>query len=223
VSDLYRVPAHCEALLESEHVQLTGARVAPLARPANRVLKRAIDVLGALTGLLLAAPLIAMLALLVRCSSQGPAFYQQTRCGERGRPFLMWKLRSMRADAEAGSGPVWPTAGDPRVTRLGAFMRRHHLDELPQLWNVLKGDMSLVGPRPERPFFVARFHREIDGYLLRHAVRPGITGWAQVHGLSGDTCIRERLRHDLAYIDRWSLAFDLRILASTLRRRGRVG
>jgi exopolysaccharide biosynthesis polyprenyl glycosylphosphotransferase len=223
VSDLYPVPTRCAVLLDEPAGEpAREARAAPLGRNGNRLLKRAMDIVGALAGLLLSAPLIAVFALLVRVTSPGPALYRQERCGEGGRSFVMYKLRSMRSDAEAESGPVWATHDDPRVTPLGAFMRRHHIDELPQFWNVLKGDMSLVGPRPERPFFVARFRREMHGYAARHAVRPGISGWAQINGLSGDTCVRERLRHDLHYIERWSPAFDLYILAKTLWRRGQV-
>lgn len=190
--------------------------------------KRALDILFALPGLLVAAPAIAVLAALVKLTSRGPAFYKQDRVGKDGRVFRMLKLRTMRADAEAQSGPVWSLKNDPRETRLGRFLRRTHLDELPQLWNVLKGDMGLIGPRPERGFFVRRFVDEIPLYGKRLLVRPGITGWAQVHHRY-DQCqedVIEKLRYDLFYIGHVSFKLDLLILLKTigvvLSRRGAV-
>ena len=132
--------------------------------------------------------------------------------GLDGRPFMIWKLRSMRMNAEASTGPVWAVEDDPRRTRLGSFIRRWSIDELPQLWNVLRGDMSLVGPRPERPTFVAEFRKHLPQYMVRHRVKSGITGWAQVHGWRGNTSIRKRLEFDLYYIENWSLGLDFKIL-----------
>jgi exopolysaccharide biosynthesis polyprenyl glycosylphosphotransferase len=183
-------------------------------RRLQRFLKRGLDILVSAPLLLLTLPLLPLLALLIRLDSRGPVFYRQTRVGRGGRPFHLVKLRTMTRDAEA-SGPVWSRRGDPRATRLGGWLRRTGLDEFPQLWNVVKGDMSLVGPRPERPEFVAQFEREIPGYAGRHALRPGITGWAQVHGLRGDTSIPERTRYDLEYIQQGSLWLDLKILLRT--------
>ena len=171
--------------------------------------------------LVAASPLFAALAAGVLISSGRPIFFSQERVGHDGRVFSMWKFRSMRRDADA-LGPGWTTRNDPRRTRFGRWLRRHSLDELPQLWNVLRGDMSLVGPRPEQPAYIEAFRREVPGYMLRHKVRAGMTGWAQVHGWRGDTSIHERVEHDLYYVQKWSFWLDLRILLMTLvqRRRG---
>jgi lipopolysaccharide/colanic/teichoic acid biosynthesis glycosyltransferase len=152
---------------------------------------------------------------LIRRESPGPVFFRQIRCGESGRRFTIYKLRTMRVDAEEETGPVWTSENDPRRTRIGAFLRRHNLDELPQFWNVLKGEMSLVGPRPERPHFVEQFKEDISRYMWRHVSKPGMTGWAQVNGLRGNTSIRERIKYDLYYLENWSLAFDFKILLRT--------
>jgi lipopolysaccharide/colanic/teichoic acid biosynthesis glycosyltransferase len=161
-----------------------------------------------------------VLAVVVKLTSKGPAFYLQERVGKDGRIFKMAKLRTMIANAEAESGPVWATKNDPRETLVGRVLRRTHLDELPQLWNVLKGDMSVIGPRPERPVFVERFKRDIPNYTDRLAVRPGITGWAQVNHVYDRNVddVREKVRFDCEYIDKMGLAIDLKILVGTLRR-----
>ena len=163
---------------------------------------------------LLAVPMI-VIGLLVKLTSRGPALYKQERTGLRGSPFIMYKFRTMRLDAEAETGPVWAVSGDPRCTRFGSLLRRFSLDELPQLINVVLGDMSLVGPRPERPFFVVRFTKTIPHYNERHAVRPGITGWAQVNGWRGDSSIEHRTEFDLYYVEHWSLLLNLHILLIT--------
>ena len=187
----------------------------PLDRLLNRFLKRTEDILGALFGLLVAAPIILLAAPFIKRSSPGPVFYRQIRLGLEGKPFTMYKLRTMPVDAEARTGPVWASAGDERRTKIGAFLRQWNLDELPQFLNVLKGEMSLVGPRPERPFFVDQFKSDVGHYMARHISRPGITGWAQVNGLRGNTSIRDRLTYDLYYLENWSLSFDLKILLQT--------
>jgi exopolysaccharide biosynthesis polyprenyl glycosylphosphotransferase len=179
-------------------------------------MKRAEDIAGALAGLILTSPVLALAAVLVKRSSPGPVFYRQERCGEEGRTFHIYKLRTMRKDAEAETGPVFTSKDDARRTPVGAFLRRHNLDELPQLWNVLKGDMSLVGPRPERPFFVEKFKGGVARYMWRHVSKPGLTGWAQVNGLRGNSSIEDRVKYDLFYLENWSLAFDFKILAKTL-------
>ena len=181
--------------------------------------KRLSDIALALIGLVLSGPIIAVAAVAVRLSSPGQVFYTQTRVGRNGVHFIIYKLRSMRADAEAGTGAVWSSQNDPRVTRVGRFLRRTRIDELPQLWNVLRGDMSFVGPRPERPEFVADLTREIPFYGQRHVVRPGLTGWAQVrhqYGSSVDDS-QEKLQYDLFYIKHMSLGFDLYILLETVK------
>ena len=181
------------------------------------VVKRTFDLVASGIGLLLISPLLLLLALLVRLDSPGPVLYAQERVGLNGRRFRMLKFRSMRTDAEA-AGPGWTVKDDPRRTPLGTTLRKLSLDELPQLWNVFVGDMSLVGPRPEQPRFVESFRGSIPRYMLRHHVKAGMTGWAQVNGLRGDTPLEERIRYDLYYIQNWSLWFDLRILLLTIAR-----
>jgi lipopolysaccharide/colanic/teichoic acid biosynthesis glycosyltransferase len=183
---------------------------------ARDALKRSVDFVVAAAALIVLSPCLIAIGIWVRFDSPGPALYLQDRVGRGGRLFRMFKFRTMCADAETGA-PVWPVADDPRSTRAGRRLRRHSLDELPQLWNVLVGDMSLVGPRPERPEFAERFRSRYPDYDQRHDVRGGITGWAQVNGLRGDTSIGHRLAHDLHYIRARSLAFDARIILQTFR------
>jgi exopolysaccharide biosynthesis polyprenyl glycosylphosphotransferase len=173
----------------------------------------------ATVGLLLLMPIMLIAAIAVRVNSKGPALYHQKRVGLRGRPFTVHKFRSMRQDAEAASGAVWSQAGDPRVTGVGRFLRRSRIDELPQLWNVLIGEMSFVGPRPERPEFVSKLSEEIPFYGQRHAVRPGLTGWAQVRHAYGSTVddALQKLQYDLYYIKHQSIAFDLFIVLETIK------
>ncbi len=180
-------------------------------------LKRVVDVVAGTTLLIILFPVILVAGLAVLIGSGRPIVYTQERVGRRGRPFVMYKFRSMRPDAERETGPVWAVARDPRRTRIGAFLRKHNLDELPQLVNVIRGDMSLVGPRPERPFFVKEFEARIPDYQRRHEVRPGMTGWAQVNGLRGNTSIGKRTEHDFYYVDHMGLGLDLRILFMTLK------
>ncbi len=180
--------------------------------------KRLMDLLGAAFAVAVFSPVMLVLAALVKWSSRGPVFYRQERMGLDGRTFMMLKFRSMPVDAESRTGAVFATSGDNRATWIGKIMRRTSLDELPQFFNVLSGDMSLVGPRPERPVFVNDFRRKIPGYFLRHKVKAGITGWAQVNGWRGDTSIEKRIECDLYYIQNWSLALDIRILLLTVVR-----
>jgi Undecaprenyl-phosphate glucose phosphotransferase len=182
----------------------------------NVLVKRTIDIVVSLVALIILAPLLGVIALLIKLSSPGPVFYRQERCGLNGQPFQMLKYRSMRINAEEQSGAVWAKRDDPRRTRLGTFLRRTSLDELPQLINVLKGDMSLVGPRPERPVFIQQFQKTIPNYMIRHCVKAGITGWAQVHGWRGNTSLRKRVQYDLYYITHWNPWLDLRIMWMTL-------
>jgi len=179
-------------------------------------LKRLVDIVGSAIGLVFLSPLLLLLAILIKIESPGPAFYAQERMGLDAKPFPCLKFRSMRPDAEAETGPVWATKDDPRRTRVGAFMRRFSLDELPQFINILVGEMSLVGPRPERPVFVEQFRRSIPRYMDRHREKAGLTGWAQVNGLRGDTSIIERTKYDLWYIENWSLWLDFKIILRTL-------
>ncbi|MCS7269665.1 MAG: undecaprenyl-phosphate glucose phosphotransferase [Gemmataceae bacterium] len=183
----------------------------------NVVIKRAMDIILSLVAIILLAPLMAIIALLIKLTSPGPVLYRQERCGLNGRPFQMLKFRTMHVDAEK-DGPQMTRPNDPRRTRLGALLRATNLDELPQLFNVLKGDMSLVGPRPERPVFVQQFQKTIPNYMARHAVKAGMTGWAQVNGWRGNSSLRRRVQFDLYYITHWNPLFDLRILVLTVWR-----
>lgn len=184
----------------------------------SAVVKRLLDVLLSGVALVVLSPLLALIALLIWLEDRGPVFYRQVRMGLDAVPFEILKFRSMRVSAEDQVGAVWAERDDPRRTRVGAFLRAWSLDELPQLWNVLCGDMSLVGPRPERPTFVQQFRQQYPHYMLRHKVRAGMTGWAQVHGWRGNTSIHMRIEHDLYYIENWSLLLDVKILFMTIRR-----
>lgn len=200
-------------------VPILGVEDLPLRSLPNQITKRSMDILGGIVGICLSLPVIAVLAAIIKWQSPGPAIYRQIRTGRNGQPFVILKLRSMRPDAESGTGPQWAVEKDPRRLRIGAFMREWNLDELPQFWNVLIGDMSLVGPRPERPELIAKFEEIVPHYNPRHEVRPGITGWAQVNGLRGNTSLVDRIRYDLYYIENWSFWFDLQIIILTFFRR----
>jgi exopolysaccharide biosynthesis polyprenyl glycosylphosphotransferase len=200
-------------------ISILGIEALPLDSLPNQLIKRSIDFVGGLIGLVGSLPIMAMLAFLVWRESPGPVIYRQVRTGLHGRPFTIYKMRSMRLDAEAQSGARWAVKDDPRRLRIGAFMREWNLDELPQFWNVLRGDMSLVGPRPERPELIAEFEKEIPHYNPRHSVRPGLSGWAQINGLRGDTSLVDRVKYDLYYIENWSIWFDLQIMLLTFFRR----
>jgi len=198
-----------------EGMPIVGLRESP-HYGVNIVVKRLMDIVLSSLALVLLAPALLLIALAVKVTSRGPVFYRQERCGLNGRPFHMLKFRSMPVDAESESGPVWAKKGDNRTTRIGAFLRKTSLDELPQFINVLKGDMSVVGPRPERPVFIDKFRKTIPSYMARHAVKCGITGWAQVNGWRGNTSLRRRIQYDLYYIVHWNPLFDLKIMWMTL-------
>jgi Undecaprenyl-phosphate glucose phosphotransferase len=215
VPDLVQVIALRARLEELDGIPIINIHDVPL-RGFNSVLKRAIDVGLSAAGLLLLSPVLGILAALVRTSSPGPAFFRQERMGLDGRSFWVWKFRSMYDEAERDTGPIWAREDDPRCTPVGRFLRRSNLDEIPQLWNVFCGDMSLVGPRPERPFFVEQFKQRMPQYMLRHKVKAGLTGWAQVNGWRGNTSIEKRIEYDLYYIENWSVMLDLKIMWLTL-------
>ncbi len=217
VPDLLHVMTLRSSVDELDGLPIIHLRESPLVGWAA-VQKRAFDLVVSATALVLLSPLLAAIALAIRLVDGAPVLYGQERMGLDGVVFRCLKFRTMRPDSEAATGPVWSSPDDPRRTRLGAFLRRTNLDELPQLWNVLRGDMSLVGPRPERPVFIEQFRREIPGYMLRHKVKAGLTGWAQVHGWRGDTSVQERVEHDIYYIQNWSLGLDIRILLMTVWR-----
>ena len=188
-----------------------------LGQRLGQLAKRLVDVLGAAIGLLLLTPLFLVVAALILITTGRPIFYTQDRVGQGGRRFRIVKFRSMRLDAETQTGPIWAEDHDRRCTKIGDWLRHTNIDELPQLFNVLTGDMSLVGPRPERPMFVDKFRSEVSDYEFRHAVPVGMTGWAQVHGWRGRTSLRKRVQYDLDYIGRWSFLLDLRILLMTIQ------
>jgi Undecaprenyl-phosphate glucose phosphotransferase len=208
--------------LHTETENFEGMPVVTIVRSPlfgwNRLLKRGLDMVGAAAALLIFGPIMLLIAGLVRLSSAGPIFYRQERMGLDGRTFNALKFRSMRLDAEQRTGAVWASKDDDRCTPIGRFIRKVSLDELPQLFNVLRGEMSLVGPRPERPVFIEQFKKQIPDYMLRHKVKAGITGWAQINGWRGNTSLEKRIEFDLYYIERWSLWFDIKILFLTIFR-----
>ena len=215
------VPSYFSILISGLYLEtsggipILGVSRLPLDRMFNRLIKRLLDIVGGIVGLLLSIPIIATFGALVYLESPGPILYRQRRLGRNGKTFNMVKLRSMRLDAEQNGKIGWSTKNDPRRLRIGAFMRRWNIDEVPQFWNVLKGEMSLVGPRPERPELIRGFKHQIPHYNARHTVKPGITGWAQVNGLRGDTDLTERIIHDLYYVEHWNLIFDLQTIFLT--------
>ena len=195
-------------VIHIRHVPLTGV--------FNATMKRCVDILGALFGLIVFSPVMLVTAVLIKLTSPGPIIFSQERIGLHNRPFKMYKFRSMEVQDPGKEKSQWTTPHDPRVTSVGRFSRKTSIDETPQFFNVLKGDMSLVGPRPERPLFVEKFKEEIPRYMIKHQVRPGLTGWAQVNGYRGDTSITKRIEHDLYYIENWSLGFDFKIMFLTV-------
>ena len=193
-------------------------RNVPLTDSFNAAVKRTIDIIGGTFALVLFSPIMLIVAIAVRASSPGPVIFSQERVGLHNRPFKMYKFRSMEVQKPSEEENAWTTRNDPRVTKVGKFIRKTSIDELPQLWNIVKGDMSLVGPRPERPHFVEKFREEIPRYMVKHQVRPGLTGWAQVNGYRGDTSITKRIEYDLYYIENWSLGLDFKIIFLTFFR-----
>ena len=191
-------------------------RYVPLSNTFNAMIKRIMDICGSIIGIIVASPIMLVLCALIKLTSPGPLIYRQERVGLHNQTFWMYKFRSMEIQPEAEEKKAWTVKNDPRVTAIGRFMRRTSLDELPQLFNIFKGDMSLVGPRPERPFFVEKFREEIPRYMVKHQVRPGLTGWAQVNGYRGDTSIRKRIECDLYYIENWTVGLDIKIMFMTI-------
>ena len=190
-------------------------RYVPLTNTGNMVIKRAMDIVGSIFGIIITSPIMLISAILVKLSSPGPVIFKQERVGLHNKPFYMYKFRSMAMQTAAEEKKGWTVRNDPRVTGIGKILRRTSIDELPQLFNILKGDMSLVGPRPERPQFVEKFKEEIPRYMVKHQVRPGLTGWAQVNGLRGDSSIKKRIEYDIYYIENWTIGFDIKIILMT--------
>jgi Undecaprenyl-phosphate glucose phosphotransferase len=217
VPDLVQFLALRASLEDLDGVPIINIHDVPL-QGVNALIKRSIDIVISTFALIFVSIPSGIIALTVKLTSPGPVFYRQERMGLDGRPFTVYKFRSMLVDAEDRTGPVWSRDDDPRCTPVGRFLRRFDLDELPQLWNVFKGDMSIVGPRPERPFFVDQFKHRFPQYMLRHKVKAGITGWAQVNGWRGNTSLEKRIEFDLYYIENWSVSLDLKIMWLTLFR-----
>jgi exopolysaccharide biosynthesis polyprenyl glycosylphosphotransferase len=219
------IPTRLHSMIAGLHldtisdVPVLGVVDGPLVRPLNQIVKRLVDIIGSLVGLTISVPIIFIFGALVYLESPGPIIYRQTRIGRRGKNFQILKIRSMRIDAEVQGGAQWAKKNDDRRLKIGEIMRATNIDEVPQFWNVLKGDMSLVGPRPERPELISRFQYEIPHYNARHRVKPGMTGWAQVNGLRGDTDLIERIRYDLYYIEKWTFLGDFWIMLKTFNSR----
>lgn len=201
---------------DMDGIPIINIRHVPLTNPLNWFMKRMIDILGSITALILFSPVMLLVAFIIKLTSPGPILYSQIRIGLHNKEFKMYKFRSMEVQSESKEKKAWTTMNDPRVTPIGKLIRKTSIDELPQLFNVLLGNMSLVGPRPERPFFVDKFKEEIPRYMIKHQVRPGMTGWAQINGFRGDTSIQKRIEHDLYYIENWTLELDIKILFLTI-------
>lgn len=208
------IPSH-PYLEDFGGLAVVNIRRVPLANTANMLIKRFVDIFGAVVAIVLFSPIMLIAVIGVKTTSKGPLIFKQERVGLHNRPFQMYKFRSMEVQESEYEKKGWTRKNDPRVTKIGRILRKTSIDELPQFFNVLKGDMSLIGPRPERPLFVEKFKEEIPRYMIKHQVRPGITGWAQVNGYRGDTSIRKRIEYDLYYIENWSMALDFRILFLT--------
>ncbi len=215
VPDLLQVIALRARLEDLDGIPIVNINDIPL-QGFNSFIKRVLDAVLSASALLAMAIPFGIIALIIRRTSNGPVFYRQERMGLDGKAFVIYKFRSMYQDAERDTGPIWARDNDPRCTPVGRLLRRTNVDELPQLWNVLRGDMSLVGPRPERPYFVQQFKQRIPQYMLRHKVRAGLTGWAQVNGWRGNTSIEKRIEYDLYYIENWSVTLDLKIMWLTV-------
>lgn len=225
VVDFMLLPPSLGVLRSGLRMQMVGSTPLlvddnlPLQEPVNQAIKRAIDIVGACVGLVAFAPIMLLFCLMVYRESPGPVFYKQVRVGKKRKTFEIIKIRSMRLDAEKDDKVGWTQENDNRRLKVGEFMRKYNIDELPQFWNVIKGEMSLVGPRPERPELIQNFKHDIEHYNFRHFVKPGLTGWAQVNGWRGDTCLQKRIHCDLEYMERWSLWLDLYIMLLTLAAR----
>ncbi len=216
IPDYYGVLPRISKVEDFDGIPLLNIRHVPLDDPLNYFLKQWSDIVVSLLAIIFTAPLMFVIAVGIKLTSKGPVFFRQERIGLGNKPFMMLKFRSMRVADEVTASTVWTTENDPRKTPFGTFLRRTSLDELPQFLNVLRGDMSVVGPRPERPFFVRKFKGDIPKYMVKHQVKPGITGWAQVNGWRGDTSISKRIECDIYYIENWDLIFDVKIILMTI-------
>ncbi|MCM1048723.1 MAG: undecaprenyl-phosphate glucose phosphotransferase [Clostridiales bacterium] len=197
-------------------LSVVNIRYVPLTNTLNRIIKRIVDIVVSLVGAVVFSPIMLISAIAIKCSSKGPVIFKQERIGLHNKPFEMYKFRTMEIQKSSTEKNGWTVKNDPRVTKVGKLLRKTSMDELPQLFNILKGDMSVVGPRPERPQFVEKFKEEIPRYMVKHQVKPGLTGWAQINGYRGDTSIKRRIEYDIFYIENWTLAFDIKIMFLTI-------
>lgn len=195
---------------------VVNIRYVPLTNTLNWIAKRGMDILVSIIGIVVSSPIMIASAIAIKCTSKGPVIFKQERIGLHNKPFMMYKFRTMEVQKPGAEKRGWTVKDDPRVTRIGKLLRRTSMDELPQLFNILIGDMSIVGPRPERPQFVEKFREEIPRYMVKHQVRPGLTGWAQINGYRGDTSIKRRIEYDIFYIENWTMSFDIKIMFLTL-------
>ena len=216
IPDYHNIIPTIPYMEDLDGLPVINIRKIPLSNHLNELIKRMVDIVGAFAALLIFGIPMILITVLIKKTSEGPVIFSQIRVGRHNKEFKMYKFRSMEVQKEYAEKSAWTTKGDPRVTPIGKFIRKTSLDELPQLFNILKGDMSLVGPRPERPFFVEKFKDEIPRYMIKHQVRPGMTGWAQINGYRGDTSIRKRIEYDLYYIENWTLGLDFKILFMTI-------
>ena len=216
IPDYHNIIPSIPVMEDLNGLPVINIRNVPLSNTFNSVIKRLVDIFGAIVALILFSIPMAVVALIIKCTSPGPVIFSQVRVGLHNREFKMYKFRSMVVQSEKTEKKAWTTANDSRVTPIGRFIRKTSIDELPQLFNILCGDMSLVGPRPERPYFVEKFKEEVPRYMIKHQVRPGLTGWAQINGYRGDTSIRKRIECDLYYIENWTLGLDFKILFLTI-------
>lgn len=216
IPDYYKYVPSKSHIEELDGMQLINLRYIPLDRLGNRMAKRGFDIVVSLIAIIVTSPIMLITAICIKLSSKGPLIFKQERIGLNKKPFMMYKFRSMRVQAAEDEKAEWTRENDPRKTRVGTFIRKTSIDELPQFFNVLRGDMSIIGPRPERPYFVEQFKEEIPKYMIKHHVRPGITGWAQVNGWRGDTSISKRIECDIYYIENWSIWLDIKIVFLTI-------
>lgn len=216
IPDYNRVIPSRPYMEDLQGLPIINIRHVPLTNTANMIAKRIVDVLGSIALIVVFSPVMLFAVIAIKASSKGPVIFKQERVGLHNKPFQMYKFRTMELQKPSQEEKAWTVRDDPRVTKIGKILRRTSMDELPQLFNILKGDMSIVGPRPERPLFVEKFKEEIPRYMIKHQVRPGLTGWAQVNGLRGDTSIRRRVEYDLFYIENWTMGFDIKIMFMTI-------
>lgn len=217
IPDYYKYVPSKSHIEELDGMQLINLRYIPLDHLGNRFIKRGFDIVVSLLAIIITSPIMLLVALGIKLTSKGPLIYHQERIGLNKKPFMMYKFRSMRVQTAEEEKVEWTTENDPRKTKVGTFIRKTSIDELPQFFNVLKGDMSIIGPRPERPYFVEQFKEEIPKYMIKHHVRPGITGWAQVNGWRGDTSISKRIECDIYYIENWNIWLDIKIMFLTVK------